>query len=443
MKWLKFLKDVPTKGYKTSQIERLDDAVADVYVDSGIAESTTEPASAAKAAGELGDRIIKSVDERIAEGVNAAADQIFDLVEKKIGLKSTKGGRRPVITTHDNELEDPTDGFKHGFEFYGAVRKSCIGQGTDDRLVRRLKAAGASENINADGGYAVPVEYATNIFNDIVKQDSLMNSCFTIPMGSNSMKLPALNYTQQGSFGVTANWEGEAQTIPTSKPAFRQPQLTLNKLTVLTPVTSELLEDGIAIENVINFLAGEAITYKVNDAIVNGTGAGMPVGVAIHASTVVVTRNTTVSVKAIDVITMDSAFTGDEDRAEWLISKRDVNPQLLTIADAGGRYLYFAPGTFGERKGPALMLGKRVRPLINCKNVGTQGDIILWDPKGYLFGYKSTGINKAMSIHLYFNTDQVAYRWTFRADGRPWRDTTLESAQGSLTYGTAAVLSTL
>ena len=92
------------------------------------------------------------------------------------------------------------------------------------------------------------------------------------------MKLPALNYVKQGAFGVTAYWEGEAQTIPTSKPNYRQPQLTLNKLTVLTPVTSELLEDGIAIESTINFLASEAMTYMINDSIVNGTGAGQPVG---------------------------------------------------------------------------------------------------------------------------------------------------------------------
>lgn len=438
MKWLKFKQD--HKSYKTAQIEKFEDGAAQVYVDAGLADFTDEPVEAVAKAEKLADAIVKSAQAQIDTGLTQGIDQIMAALDTRLGVVTKS---RPRITVgNPNELDDPSDGFKHGAEFYSAVRKACTGQAADERLVRRMKAAGGSESINADGGYAVPVEYATSIFNDIIKQDSLMNSCFTIPMGTNSMKLPALNYTQQGSFGVTANWEGEAVVIPTSKANFRQPGLTLNKLTVLTPVTSELLEDGIAIENVINFLAGEAITYKVNDAIINGTGAGMPTGVVTHASTAVITRNTTVTVVTSDIVAMDSQFIGDEDRAEWLISKADVNPKLLTIADGSGRYLYFAPGTFGERKGPALMLGKRVRPLINCQNVGTQGDIILWDPKSYLFGYKSTGINKAMSIHLYFNTDQVAYRWTFRADGRPWRDATLQSAKGNLTYSTAVVLST-
>lgn len=439
-KWIKFTVDY--KSYKAGQVENLDEAVADLCIESKKAEATTEPEDTKARVKSIADRMQVEFDKRLDEGLKQVTDEISALFDA-MGVKG-KSRRKPIINVGDaNELNDPTDGFKTGFEFYGAVRKACTSQGVDERLDRRMKAAaGASENINADGGYAVPVEFAQNVYNDIIAQDSLFNRCMTLPMGSNSLKLPALNYVTQGSFGVTANWEGEAVTIPTSKPAYRQPQLTLNKLTVLTPVTSELLEDGIAVEAMINFLAGEAITYKINDAIINGTGAGMPSGVVGHASTVAVARNTALAVKFADVSSMEGGFMGNDDRAEWLISKADVQPQLYQISDTGGRALYFAPGTFGENKGPANMLGKRVRPLINCKTLGTAGDIILWDPKGYVFGYKSTGINKAMSIHLYFATDQTAFRWTFRGDGRPWRDTTLANPGGTLAYGTAVTLTT-
>ena len=57
-------------------------------------------------------------------------------------------------------------------------------------------------------------------------------------------------------------------------------------------------------------------------------------------------------------------------------------------------------------------------------------------------GYKTTGPQMAISIHLYFNTDQTAYRWTYRVDGRPCRDTTLAAANGSATYGGAVTLQT-
>ncbi len=408
------------------------DSEADFVISSGVGEAAEAPKEVATKAMELEDKLVTRIADK--------------LVGQLSTLETKSTGRRPNynITTHDNELDDPTDGFKHHGEFAKAVHKACVGGGMDKRLEIRLKANGASEGVSADGGFATPVEFAQTVYNDIIAQDSLMNSCFTIPMASASIKLPAINYTQQGVFGVTANWEGEGASIPTSKPPYRQPQLVLNKLTILAPVTSELLEDGLAVESTINFLASEALTYKINDAIINGTGAGQPAGVVGYGSTVAVARNTTVTVKAIDVIKMNSVFLGNENRAEWLISKGDVTPQLLTIQDAGGRYLYFAPGTFGDNKGPANMLGMRVRPLINCQPLGTTGDIILWDPKTYVIGYKSTGINKAMSIHLYFQTDEVAFRWTFRMDGRPWRDTTLAAAKGSsIAYGGAIVLTTL
>lgn len=398
--------------------------------------------------GKLG--IVVEAPADLESVLQKAREEVIDRLASKIagkmeivGAKSNRPGYAPsLVVKPDNVLEDPTDGFKTGADFYMAVHKAATTGHRDDRLLLRLKANGASENVNADGGYATPVQYATTIFNDVIAQDSLLNQCFTIPMESNSMKLPALNYTKQGSFGVTAYWEGEGAAIPPSKTPYRQPQLVLNKLTVLTPVTNELLEDGIAVEATINYLAGEALTYKINDAIINGTGAGQPVGVVGHPSTVAVARQTALSVTFNDVTGMDSAFNGDDNRAMWLISKVDVNPKLLQIQDPGGRALYFAPGTFGDVKGPANMLGNRIRPLINCQPVGNAGDIILWDPKSYVVGFKRTGIQKAMSIHVYFTTDEVAYRWTIRMDGRPWRDTTLQAAKSSLAYGTAVTLAT-
>jgi HK97 family phage major capsid protein len=424
MKTIKFSKQYGE--HAPDSTTALEDNVADFVIKGGFGVEHKPDEKVVQKAAELRDRLVK---------------QLVDRIYGDVQFKAT--GKRPdLVVNPDNNLADPTDGFKSSGEFYIAVRKARTGE-RDERLTRRLKANGASENIDADGGYATPVQYATSIYNDIISQQSLFNSCFTIPMESNSMKLPALNYIQQGQFGVTAYWEGEGAQISTSKPAYRQPQLTLNKLTVLTPVTSELMEDGIAIESIINFLTAEAMTYKINDAIINGTGAGQPTGIVSHPSTVVVTRTAGLEVQTPDVIAMDSAFDGNQDRSVWLISKRDVNPQLLQLQDANGRYLYFAPGTMGDVKGPPNLLGTRVMPLINCQPLGNQGDIIKWDAKSYVIGYKSTGMARAMSIHIYFLTDEIAYRTTFRMDGRPWRDTTLSGAKStSLKYSPCVVLNT-
>lgn len=425
--WIKLLEDYD--GQKAGAIVELESGEAAFLVKSKKAETAEKPA-------EIVEKTT-AVEEAVIERLVA---KMAPMLEKS--LEVGKSGKRPQVgRIHNRQEDDPTDGFKHMGEFALTVQKAVSGHGVDERLRMRMKADGASENVNADGGYATPVEFATTVFNDIISQQSLLNQCWTMPMNSNNIKLPALNYTQEGQFGVAAYWEGEGQSITPSKPAYRQPQLTLNKLAAVVPVTSELLEDGLAVDSTINFLAGEALTYKINDAIINGSGNGMPTGIVGHASTVNVTRETANEVQTADVIGMTAAFKGNEKNARWYISKRDVTPQLLTLQDANGRYLYFAPGTFGDVRGPANMLGYPVESLINCQPLGTVGDIILWDPKTYVVGYKSTGIQKAMSIHLYFLQDEVAFRWTFRMDGRPIRDTVLKSAKNaSNTYSGCVTL---
>jgi HK97 family phage major capsid protein len=55
--------------------------------------------------------------------------------------------------------------------------------------------------------------------------------------------------------------------------------MRLNKLFGLVPVTDELLADSPAISAYLTGLLGRSIKWKVNDAIINGTGAGQPLGI--------------------------------------------------------------------------------------------------------------------------------------------------------------------
>jgi HK97 family phage major capsid protein len=429
--WVKLL--IEHDGKAVGSIHEIEDGEANYLVKSKKAEKAEKPAGVAELASAMRTEAVKQL----------VAELVPEL--QKAMLPASKSGQPGLFIGKDNADDDPTDGYKSHGAFAQDVWKVAIGRGESEKLKRiagKAAAAGASEDVNSAGGYATPVQFATSVYNDIISQQSLSGQCFGIPMTSNTMNLPALNYTQQGQFGVTSFWEGEAATIPTSNPNYRQPKLVLNKLTVLAPVTSELLEDGIAVEATIDYLAGEAITYKINDSIINGTGAGMPTGIVGHPSTVQVNRATNTEVGYPDVTGMRAAFLGTRKNTTWLISQVDVLPQLQTLQDPAGRYLYVAPGNAANADAPEKLMQMPIEPLINCQALGTSGDIILWDPKSYLWGYKSTGINKAMSIHLYFNTDQVAFRWTVRADGRPWRDVQLQAAKSALYYSSCCTLST-
>jgi len=78
---------------------------------------------------------------------------------------------------------------------------------------------------------------------------------------------------------VLAYWVNEAAALTGSKPKFRRVELELNKLIALCYATDELLEDGAALEAVIQESFGQEMTFKSRMRSSNGTGAGQPLGI--------------------------------------------------------------------------------------------------------------------------------------------------------------------
>ena len=79
--------------------------------------------------------------------------------------------------------------------------------------------------------------------------------------------------------GVQTYWEGEADELTGSKPKFRQLELSLKKLTGLCYATDELLQDAAALEAVIRQAFAEEFGFKIDDAILDGSGEGEPLGI--------------------------------------------------------------------------------------------------------------------------------------------------------------------
>ena len=59
-----------------------------------------------------------------------------------------------------------------------------------------------------------------------------------------------------------------------------------------------------------------------------------------------------------------------------------------------------------------------------CETLGDKGDIILCDLTQYLCILKRTGLRSAVSAHLWFDYDTLAYKWVLRVSGLPlWAST--------------------
>lgn len=373
---------------------------------------------------EVGDVTAKAVEELLS-----AVDAKIDAFEKKIakGINS----RKPTIHVGpDNADLDPQKGFKGFGDFATAVRKACMG----NEDIRLKVPSGASEGTAADGGYAVPTIYADQIFNDIQSGPNFLPLTTNFPLTvGNTLKVPADATTVIGTSGVTAAWIGEGVSISTSKPALRQLSLTPYKVASLVYVTDELLTDNnAALENYLVGKASYALNYAINNAIIRGNGSSKPTGIIGHAATAQQIRNTVNNVKLVDVANMKARFYGDESKARWVMN-REVWQQLAQMTV--GNFPAWLPENTAFSAPMNMLFGSPVIVSEHSSTLGVVGDIMYGDFSKY---YTATigGVNSAVSMHIKFDTQELAYRWTFRIDGIPARATLLTPASGQ---GTATL----
>jgi len=256
---------------------------------------------------------------------------------------------------------------------------------------------------------------------------------------ANSIKINGIDEQSRASTrsgGILGYWEEEAAQKTASKPKFRKIELNLKKLIGLCYATDELLEDAPALESVIRSGFVSEFGFLLDDSIINGTGAGQPLGILNAPCLVSVTKETgqkAATVMAENVIKMYARmFASSQPSAVWLINN-SVFPQLFTMSlsvGTGGIPVYMpAGGLSGQQYG--TLFGRPVIPSEQCAALGTVGDIIFADlANGYLLAEKG-GVKSDMSIHVRFDYDESVFRFVLRVDGQPVRATALTPYKGS------------
>lgn len=410
------------------------------------------------------------LDAVVAEFDQLEADiKRREKIDAQAGRLEKPQGRRVEPTQIENRARDGLQntslrtqeermrfGFQNFGEFARAVRQAAMvgPQAMDTRLLANAAASTIStESIGADGGFAVPPEWRDQITSLIMAEDSLMQRCDTSPTSKNQVTMPVDETTaHQTSGGIQAYWRGEGNPATQSKVSLKEISVKLNALSVLVPVTDELLEDAPLMSSYIPKKAGEKIDFKINDAIINGLGDGMPLGILKSPALVTaaaVGSQTADTVHAQNIVSMWSRMIAKRrGGAVWLINQ-DVEPQLLTLGmpvvpansttPVGGMPIYMPPG--GLSAAPyATLLGRPVIVTEACSAIGDVGDIILADLSGYFMPYKSGGVKSDVSIHLWFDQSVTAFKFSFRVGGQPWMSAPMARKNGSNTLSTFVTL---
>ncbi|MCK5445920.1 MAG: phage major capsid protein, partial [Rhodospirillaceae bacterium] len=201
-------------------------------------------------------------------------------------------------------------GFQSFGEFAVSVKAAAdmsrqgMGNKVDPRLIHNAPTTYGNEGAGADGGFAVPPDFREAIMEKVAGEDSLFGRTDQMTTSSNSITFPKDESTVwQSTGGIQTYWDGENNQLTQSKPQLKEENIRLNKLTSLVPVTEELLDDASAMDTYLRRKVPAKMDFALNNALINGTGAGQPTGILNAACLVSVAKETTTSpTQAADTI---------------------------------------------------------------------------------------------------------------------------------------------
>ena len=348
------------------------------------------------------------------------------------GPRITGGGIR-------NDVVDGSFGWRNLGEQAMAIRAHAVGGGAPDpRLISDAAATTfGSEGVGADGGFAVAPAFSAAIRSHALEEDALLPLTDMTPVEGNSMTFPQSEQTPWGGTGVYASWTAEGVAAGQRKPVLNQKTLRLARLTALVPMTDELLADASALGSFLTTQTGRSIRWETNDALVNGNGIGKPRGIFVSGALVSVAKDGSQTADTITIGNVTNMFgrlmSNTNASTRWLVN-HDGLPQIMQLTI--GNHPVFTPPVAGITMAPnGMLLGIPIIKSQTCQTVGDKGDIYLADWSQYASITKTSGVEVATSIHLFFDANTTAFRATFRVDGDTWADAGVTPENGTNTLG--------
>jgi HK97 family phage major capsid protein len=397
------------------------------------------------------NRALTDEENKEIERLEGEVENVKKVMDLQARVSKNKGDeeelekeeKKPV---NDKIFAEPKNAneskWKHVGEFLMSVKNASDPFGSvDNRLLKVSNATGLNEQVNSEGGFLVEETMVKELMKNTYAQSQVASRARKLPLGANSNRItiPGIDETSRANGsrwgGVNAYWTGEAQTVTASKPKFRKISLELEKLMALCYATDELLADATALEAYIRMAFGDEMSFKLDDAVINGTGAGMPLGILNAPCTIEVSKEA--NQPAATIIHQNISkmwkrlWAPNRANAVWFVNQ-DVEDQLTDMT--------FSVGTGGELSTYAkeynekgTIKGRPVIPIEQCQTLGTVGDIILADMNQYLMIEKG-GLDAQVSMHVRFLYDEQVFRFIYRADGEPTLASALSPKNGSTTY---------
>lgn len=335
----------------------------------------------------------------------------YDEMEKKIKDYSAEIERMEQMEAIENELNKPVN-TPIVTKPMIAGGKEKTGRASDEYKAGMLMALRTNfkqisnvlqEGVDADGGYLVPEEYDSRLIQTL-EEENIMRKLSTriTTSGEHKINIAATK--------PAAAWIEEGAALTFGDATFSQILLDAHKLHVAIKVTEELLFDNsFGLENYIIDQFGKALANAEEDAFLNGTGVGQPLGLFADKGGGTV-ANTVTALTTDAAIGLVYALKRPYRKNASFIINDQLIAQLRTLKDNNGAYMWQPALTAGE---PDKFLGYDVY----TSQYAPSNAIAFGDYKYYNIGDRGTRSFKQLN-ELFAGNGMIGYVAKERVDGK-------------------------
>ena len=260
------------------------------------------------------------------------------------------------------------------------------------------------EGVDADGGYLVPEEYDSRLI-DTLEEENIMRKLGRVITTSGEHKINI------AATKPAAAWIEEGGALTFGDATFSQILLDAHKLHVAIKVTEELLYDNaFGLENYIIDQFGKALANAEEDAFLNGTGVGQPLGLFAKTGGGTRAETLTGALKADDILNLIYALKRPyRKNASFIINDKNL-AVIRKLKDNNGAYMWQPSYQAGE---PDKILGYDV----HTSAYAPEDAIAFGDYSYYNIGDRGTRSFKQLA-ELFAGNGMIGYVAKERVDGK-------------------------
>ncbi len=331
-------------------------------------------------------------------------------------------------------------------EFCIAVKQAASGEGFDDRLF----AAGTGMNtVNmSEGGFAVPAEVAPGLERGMFAGGEILSRVDARTITGDAIAYNVIDETSRATGsragGVQGYWVDQGTAPTASSIKLARLEMKLRKVATLGYMTDELVADATALGGELESAFTDELIFQVEDAIVEGTGAGQPLGYLNAPCLVSVAKETGQAAASILVANLSKMWARIPARSKssvvWLINV-DTEPMLDLLTIPAGTAAVEPRMVTYDAQGTLRIKGQPVVRVEYCSTLGTVGDIAAVDLSRYRLIRKG-GPQTASSMHVRFTQGEQTFKATYRVDGQPVPRSAITPFKGTSTLSPFVVLAT-